>query len=64
MIDEEEPTGLGASDNADGDGAACGYFSGELLLSEWVLLPLRLIGAFAVTYGYKAPVIRKDGELL
>jgi hypothetical protein len=64
MIDEQEATGLGASDDADGNGPTCFDLSGELLLVEWVLLPLGLIGTFAVSYGDEGPVIWEKGELI
>ena len=64
MIDKEEATGLGASDDADGDGAACIDLGGEISAGDGVLLPFGLIGAFVVAYGYQCPVGWDIGELL
>jgi hypothetical protein len=48
VIDEQQATGLGTSDHANGYGTAGLDLSAELLLVEGMLLPLGLVGALVV----------------
>jgi hypothetical protein len=63
VIDEEEATGLGSSDDANGYGTTCGDLSRELLAGDWMLLPLRLVGPLVVADGYQGPVVGNIDEL-
>jgi hypothetical protein len=49
MIDEEKAAGLWASDDANCVGATGLDLGGQLLLGEWVVLPLGLVRAFGMT---------------
>jgi hypothetical protein len=60
MVNEEEATGLRACDDAYGYSAAGVDLDGELIFGEGILLPLGLVGAFAMTDGNETPVVRED----
>jgi len=64
VIDEQQATGLRASDDADCYGTAGLDLSGEVAAADRVLLPFGLIGALVVADGYQCPVVRDIGELL
>lgn len=64
MINEQQATGLRASDDADRYGTACVDLGGEISARDGVLLPFGLVGALVVAYGYQCPVGGDVGELI
>ena len=55
MVKEQQATGWGTSDDADGFGATGEDLLGGLFLGEWVRLPVLLIGAFIAVDSNEAP---------